>query len=214
MTVVDALTHFFSHRNAAIVRLGAVYIYPSAIFLPALIYFLSAGYFVLLTAIAVAIHELGHYTALKLFGGEIKQLKLWIGGVSMVYGGLGYTAEAVAALSGPAASLLLAIVSSLFGRVFFNDTASVPAYQLSGLSLLLAGFNMLPVFPLDGGRVLYSVSAIIFGLGAAERVRKCCAIVVTGAIGVAGGAVLWVYGNPTLFAAAVALALGAAGVEE
>ena len=198
--------HCLSRRNTAILRLGVFYIYPSTIFLPALIYFLNAGYFVLLTAIAVTVHELGHYITLWFFGGELKQLKLWIGGVSMVYGGLGYMGEAITALMGPIASLLLAIESSLLGHVF----SYAPAYHLAGLSLLLAVFNMLPIFPLDGGRALVSTVARVAGLDSAERVRKSCAFVLTGAVGVVGGAVLWRFGNPTLFIAAVFLAVRAA----
>lgn len=184
-------------------RFGKLCIHPSAIFLPALIYFLNAGYFVLLTVIAVAVHELGHYISLRICGGEVKRIKVWIGGLSMLYGGLGYACEAVTALAGPGASLLLALISSLFGRVF----TYTPAYHLAGLSMLLAVFNLLPVFPLDGGRALFSVIARYFGIDTAELVRKICTLVLTGAIGIAGGLMLWVSANPTLFIAAVFLAV-------
>ena len=184
-------------------RLGRLYIHPSAAFLPALIYFFSAGYFVLLVGIAVLVHELGHYITLRLCGGRVECVKLWLGGVSMVIGELGYTAEAVTALAGPAASMLLAVAAAMFGRVF----SYAPAYQLSGLSLLFALFNMLPVFPLDGGRVLFAVTARLFGLIPAERLRLICAVVLTATAVAAGLTVLLRSGSPTLFIAAVALAV-------
>ncbi len=193
-------------KGGAILRIGALHIHPSAIFLPALIYFLNAGYFVLLTAIAVLAHELGHYALLRLWGGEVKRIKLWIGGVSMVYGGLGYAGEAVTALMGPGASLSLALASALFGRVF----SYVPAYHLAGLSMLLAIFNMLPVFPLDGGRAMFSIIAKVLGLPAAERIRRICNLAFTGVLGVLGAAMLWLSGNPTVLITAGFLALGAA----
>ena len=211
MTVAEIGARLNMRRKPLIIQIGVVHIHPSATLLPALIYFLSAGYFVLLTAIAVAVHELGHYAALRLSGGEIKRLKLWIGGVSMVYGGLGYAGEAITALAGPLASLLLAVAASFFGRIFSGAAISESAYHLAGLSLLLAIFNMLPVFPLDGGRVLFATIARLAGLEPAECVRKICAVLLTAAIGAAGTLMLWVSGNPTLFIAAVFLALGASG---
>jgi len=182
-------------------RFGKIHIYPSAVLLPALIYFLNAGYFVLLTVIAVIIHELGHYLTLRLCGGEVKCIKLRISGVSLVFGELGYTGETVTAFAGPLINLLLAFAAAAIGR-FVSFT---PAYHLAGFSLLLALFNLLPVFPLDGGRVIFALSAGIFGLGIAERVRKICAVIVCAAIGLAGAAILVFYRNPTLFIAAAIL---------
>ena len=211
MTAAEICVRLNMRRKSLTMRIGVVHIHPSAALLPALIYFLSAWYFVLLTAIAVAAHELGHYAALRLSGGEIKCLKLWIGGASMVYGGLCYAGEAITALAGPLASLLLAVAASLFGRVFSGAAISEAAYHLAGLNLLLAIFNMLPVFPLDGGRALFSTVARLAGLEPAECVRRMCVALLTAAIGVAGILMLWVSGNPTLFIAAVFLALGAFG---
>lgn len=193
----------FLCRNEGILRLRGLHIYASAAFLPAVIYFLNAGYFVLLTAAAVLVHELGHFIALRLCGGDVKRLKVWFGGISMVYGGLGYAGETITALSGPGASVLLALASSLFGRIFLYT----PAYHLAGLSLLLGIFNLLPVFPLDGGRVLFALSARFSGLPAAERVRKICSAVLICLAGLGGTLLLIVSGNPTLLIAAVCLAV-------
>jgi stage IV sporulation protein FB len=174
-----------------------------AAILPAVLALLGGAYLLLLTVIAVAAHELGHYLALRRRGGEVQAVRLELTGVSMEYGGaLSYGGELSLALGGPAASLALAALCAFFGRV----SAFAPLYHLSGLSALLGAFNLLPVYPLDGGRALYSAVSHIFGLDAADAVTR----VLGGAAvlaALAGGAYLAAAArNFTLLIAAVWLA--------
>ncbi|MDR0838120.1 MAG: site-2 protease family protein [Oscillospiraceae bacterium] len=171
----------------------------SAAIIPAVVYLLDAGYLLLLTAVAVAAHELGHYAALRLAGGEVRRVRLSLTGVAMEYGGLGYGGEIAAALLGPGASAALAVVSALGGRVFAYE----PAYHLAGLSLLLGAFNLLPAFPLDGGRALYGAVARLFGLRAADVTRRAASAAIVAALLLGGVQLLRVSRNPTLLLAAL-----------
>ena len=100
--------------------------------------------------LAAAVHELGHYTAVRLQGGAVKGLHLTISGGEMTLDRrrpLTYAGELAAILAGPGVSLVLAWAALRLGE---------EGWLLAGLSLCLGGFNLLPVWPLDGGRALGS----------------------------------------------------------
>lgn len=70
------------------------------------------------------------------------------------------------ALAGPAANILLAIVFVLIWRLIlavFPHDSQMTAWMVAnlrngiGLSLVLACFNLLPVLPMDGGRIVFSL---------------------------------------------------------
>ncbi|MDR2615250.1 MAG: site-2 protease family protein [Oscillospiraceae bacterium] len=178
---------------------------PAAALLPAAVYICGAWELAALTAIAVLAHELGHYAALRLCGGSVGVVRVGLMGVSMEYGGLSYGGEVITAMAGPGASVVLAAAAALFGRVFEIDTA----YRLAGLSLVFALFNLLPVFPLDGGRALYSAAAYIFGLRAAETARSALTAAITAALIFFGAVLARASGNPTLLIAALWIAVNA-----
>ncbi len=91
---------------------------------------------------AVAVHELGHLLVLLALGTPVYALELRAGGAILRTAPLSYGRELLAAAGGPAASaLLLAAAPRIDGRLVLVD-------------LLLLLWNLLPVFPLDGGRIL------------------------------------------------------------
>jgi len=111
--------------------------------------------------LSIAIHELGHSLVARKFGIPIKDITLFIfGGVAeMEDEPPDAKSEFLMAIAGPVTSLILAAVMGgiyLAVRSAFSSVA--PAYAVFGylalLNTLLAGFNLLPAFPLDGGRVL------------------------------------------------------------
>jgi len=105
-------------------------------------------------------HEMGHSVIARHLGVTVDGITLWIfGGVARLRGDAGSPgAEAKIAIAGPIVTLALAI---LFGVVTFalDATAGPPLIEgacawLAGSNALLLLFNLIPAFPLDGGRLL------------------------------------------------------------
>jgi len=115
----------------------------------------------LLLFISVLLHELCHSMVAQARGLTVKSITLFIfGGVSNI----GRESEDpqdefLIAVVGPLSSLVLAGLFWLGGRAIPNDTSPLGAmlFYLSTVNLMLALFNILPGFPLDGGRVLRAI---------------------------------------------------------
>lgn len=109
---------------------------------------------------SVLIHELGHSLVALRDGVPVQSITLFIfGGVAQI-GREPDTAgsEFRIAIAGPITSLILAAVFLAFG--FFSGARpeiAGSALYLGQINLILAVFNMLPGFPLDGGRVLRAI---------------------------------------------------------
>lgn len=120
--------------------------------------------------LAASCHELGHCAALKLAGSGVAQLRLSGLGAELVpKRALSYAAELPTALAGPGVSLLCAFLAARWGF-----------YLFAGLSLALGLFNLLPIHPLDGGRALHSLCALILPALWAQRVPRWLGVVTAG----------------------------------
>lgn len=95
--------------------------------------------------LAAALHELGHLVCLRLCGIPVNELRIGFTGAVLHTAPMALRQEACAAAAGP-------VVNLLCGLGFLR---LCPAF--SCVSLLLAFCNLLPVFPLDGGRILRSL---------------------------------------------------------
>lgn len=114
----------------------------------AIVIFLDTGGLLPVFLTAAAVHEAGHWLAIRLCGGRIQIFQLNAGGGIMRYTlrRSSRLRDVWIALAGPLAGLLLAGAANRLGF-----------YMLSGASLLLSGFNLLPIPPLDGGRAWASL---------------------------------------------------------
>ncbi len=126
--------------------------------------------------VLVTLHEFGHSFAAQYYGLEVKQIVLSpIGGVAQLEEMPDNPVqELVIALAGPAVNLAAALIMGLavlvFGLDIVNPLAILGGAAGFGLAALfsyvfvynifLALFNMIPAFPLDGGRVLRALLAM------------------------------------------------------
>ncbi len=112
---------------------------------------------------SLLVHEVGHSVVARRYGLVVEGITLWFfGGVSRLRGeATTAQAELRIAAVGPAISLALAVVFAVIAVILAvakapTLIAAVPAW-LSVVNGLLAIFNIIPAFPLDGGRVLRAV---------------------------------------------------------
>ncbi|HEV8579984.1 MAG TPA: site-2 protease family protein [Thermoanaerobaculia bacterium] len=114
----------------------------------------------LLLFLSVVLHELSHSLVARRFDVEMRGITLFIfGGVAEMPGEVPTPrAEFVIAAAGPVASLLIFLVCRGLGS-FSGWPDPVPAVllEVARLNLGLAIFNLIPAFPLDGGRILRSI---------------------------------------------------------
>lgn len=109
----------------------------------------------------VFLHELMHsYTALRL-GLKIKRITLFLfGGVAEVEGEpKSARDELLISIVGPITSAVLSLLFLLISKFPFDSSSPIwgAILYLYRVNLLLAGFNIIPAFPLDGGRVLRAI---------------------------------------------------------
>jgi Zn-dependent protease len=106
---------------------------------------------------SILLHELGHSFVALRHGIPVKSITLFIfGGIAQISGQARTPdAELRIAAAGPAVSIALGI---MFGEIWFIgrgvDAIAAAAQWLATLNIVLAAFNLLPGFPLDGGRIL------------------------------------------------------------
>lgn len=123
-------------------------------------YWLVSVFAVFLFYVSLLSHEMGHALVARRLGVKVDGITLWIfGGVARLRGDAATPSiEVKIAIAGPLVSLVLAI---LFGAATFAlDATGGPALVeggvawLAGTNALLLLFNLIPAFPLDGGRLL------------------------------------------------------------
>lgn len=108
--------------------------------------------------LSVLLHELAHAFVALHYGMGVPSITLFIlGGVSNIDGEMRTAGQEFRiAIAGPATSIALGVVLAAAAWVLPRDAAEVVFY-LSVVNFILGVFNLLPGFPLDGGRVLRSI---------------------------------------------------------
>lgn len=106
--------------------------------------------------ISVLLHELGHSYLAKRFKIQVKRITLFIfGGVAEIRDEPpSAKAEFWIALAGPVVSFILAVLFYFLGQLLLGRSPLWVTFSyLAYINFLLVGFNLIPGFPLDGGRV-------------------------------------------------------------
>ena len=154
---------------------------------------------VLWSLFACIIHEMGHWITIWLLGGKVRALRLTMIGAEMELDTrcqLSYGREVAASLAGPAANLLAAWLSVIGEQ-----------YLFAGLNLCFGIMNLIPIFPLDGGRAL-SFALAKYSLQASDMIVRGISIVLSGILLGLGWAAWRMWGNITLLCTSIWLMLG------
>lgn len=177
----------------------------------------SGVFFVLAVFGCVLLHEFGHVLTAKRFGIRTPDITLLpIGGVARMEKMPEQPwQELVVALAGPAVNVVIAAV--LFPLVGFPAIESgevlvaLPFLQrLLLVNIMLVVFNMIPAFPMDGGRVLRALLAMVMEYGAATQV----AATIGQGFALLGGLLGIMWMHPLLILVAVFVFMGARGEAE
>lgn len=171
--------------------------------------------YVVLVFGCVLLHEFGHVFVARAFGVTTPDVTLW------PFGGIARLAsipevprqEFLIAIAGPAVNVAIAGLLILFAGAVtdperlaaFTDDRVDLATRLTATNLLLAGFNLIPAFPMDGGRVLRAALSSRFGFARgtelAARLGQWIAFVM---------AFIGLLGNPMLIIIAIFIYFAAA----
>ena len=150
---------------------------------------------------ACFLHELGHCAAIRFFGGRVASLRLSMVGAELVPERsrlFSYREELFIAAAGPGVSLLMAVVGALAARCNLFGTEQM--FLFAGLNLAAGVFNLLPLGPLDGGRILRILLFRANRLWEVERFYQSMTLVLSLGLLWLGVLQLWHFeGNPTLF---------------
>ncbi len=150
--------------------------------------------------LACILHELGHIGAATLLGGTVKGISLTAVGAELCLNydePLTYGQDSLVALAGPASNLL------------FGGLALALDWQLAAALMLAVGiFNLLPILPLDGGRIIYGLLAGRLDTDWAERLMTALSGCLVGALVGVGTVAAIHYANATLLITALWLLAG------
>lgn len=134
-------------------RLGRLEISGEALVVAAILFYFDRDGVMPWLLLACALHELGHWWAIRALGGKVRNGRISCTGAELKLSSaypLSPGRLVLAALAGPMMNFFLAAGSNFLA----HHGLGVKLYLFAGLNLGLAGFNLLPARQLDGGRAL------------------------------------------------------------
>lgn len=125
--------------------------------------------FILAVFVSVTLHELGHSLVARSYGIKVREIALLpIGGISHLETmPTRPAAEFLISLAGPATSVVVGLLLGLVSLFLYGFKATIDQSLAAGpflanlarVNLLIAIFNLLPGFPMDGGRIFRAILA-------------------------------------------------------
>jgi Zn-dependent protease/CBS domain-containing protein len=174
----------------------------------------SALLFVVLLFLCVLLHEFGHIFTARAFGVRTPDVILLpIGGVARLERIPEKPSEEfLVAIAGPAVNVAIALLLVLFGGASLSaghlttlESGNVSMIdRLAAVNVFLVLFNLIPAFPMDGGRVLRALLASRLGFVRATEIAATVGQWVAFGLGFLG-----LFGNPLLIFIAIFVYLAA-----
>jgi Zn-dependent protease/predicted transcriptional regulator len=177
--------------------------------------------FIIALFVCVVLHEFGHALTARHYGIRTRNITLLpIGGVAAMESMPSDPRQEIAvAIAGPMVNFLIAFIIYLFLPAAPDPVLGTPAMEVDDpigamsfaerllfINLVLGIFNLLPAFPMDGGRILRAAMSLF--MPAVKATRAAASIGQALAIGLG---ILGLMGNPFLILIALFVWIGAAG---
>ncbi len=118
-------------------------------------------HWIIAAVFAASFHELCHWAAIRLCSREKSSLQLYAFGARLPLPEMSRGKELLCTLAGPAGSLTLLLLVRWLPRVAI-------------CAALQSVYNLLPVYPMDGGRAIYCLLSLLLPPPTAEKI--CCII--------------------------------------
>ena len=174
---------------------------------------LDSVLFILLLFTCVVLHELGHVIAARRYGVQTPDITLLpIGGVARLERiPEKPSQEFVIAIAGPLVNVVIAAILLVSlggilppGSLELDNPGVNLLARLAGANIFLVVFNLIPAFPMDGGRILRAALAQWLGYTQGTRIAATVGQVLAFGLGFLG-----LFGNPLLLFIALFVYLGA-----
>ncbi len=133
----------------------------------------------------VLLHEFGHALACRSVGGLANRIVLWpLGGVAVVSPPPRPGAVLWSIAAGPLVNVVLIAPTYAFRYLTDGMDADVHhfARSLMGINILLLLFNMLPIYPLDGGQIVQSLLWFVIGRAHSLMVASVLGLLIGAAV--------------------------------
>lgn len=120
--------------------------------------------FVVISFFCILLHEFGHCLTARRVGGSANEILMWpLGGLAMCHAPNHWKAQFLVAAGGPAVTVVLILAAwgiTLVAPGFSSESSNIYVrwvfYALIHWQLVLLVFNLIPLYPLDGGRMFYA----------------------------------------------------------
>lgn len=157
----------------------------------------------IMTLMAMLIHETGHIVGMISKNIPFETITIGITGANIVYGSnklTSYTDDIFIAAMGSCFNFLAVLIG-----IAVENVCGYDMNYLIGVNILLGIFNIIPVIPLDGGRIILSILSMIKGPPEGEMIMRRFGVVAATAGVVFGVALIMKQGNFTLLMASIVI---------
>lgn len=158
--------------------------------------------------LAVVIHEFGHYAVAKILGYRLKKFAISPYGFVLKYEekNFNYRDELKIAMAGPVLNFVSILI--IFGLWWLFPTIYFVTESFVVVSLILALINLLPAYPLDGGRIFVDIASYFFDIKNAKKITMICNLLLSMFFLVCFIVCVFINFNPTYLLFSIFLMIG------